>query len=146
MTAEIFVDTNILYYANTDSDDPRHERARRCVENLWATPGRAAISVQVMQELHVNLIRKAKLSTSSSAARVSHYLVWHVIDNDRRLLKSAFEIQARWRINFWDSLIVTAAQRSGAPTLWSEDLSDGQDYGGVVVVNPLQRRTKTLDG
>lgn len=138
MNAEIFVDTNILYYANTDSGDPRHAGARACVESLWDAPGHAAISVQVAQELHVNLTRKAKLAAADSARRVSHYLAWQVVDNDRALLVSAFDVQARWQLSFWDSLIVAAAQRSGAQTLWSEDLSAGQRYGGVTVVNPLE--------
>lgn len=72
MSVEVFVDTNILYYANTVSEDPRHVRARECVRGLWAGPGRAAVSVQVLQELHVNLVRKAGLAPAQSAARVSH--------------------------------------------------------------------------
>lgn len=137
MNAEIFVDTNILYYANTDSADPRHAQARQKVEALWDEPGRAAVSVQVLQELHVNLVRKAGLSPPQSARRTSLYLAWMVIDNDRALLASAFDAQARWQLSFWDSLIVAAAQRSGAAVLWSEDLASGQRYGTVTVENPL---------
>lgn len=122
---EVFVDTNILYYANTDSSDPRHELARQCVRELWAEPGLAAISVQVLQELHVNLVRKAGLSTADSAQRVSRYLAWRVMDNDRLLLAAAFDVQAGYHLSFWDSLIVAAAQRSGAGQLWSEDMADG---------------------
>lgn len=141
MAAEVFVDTNILYYANTDSDDPRHALARGQLHDLWSEPGRAAVSVQVLQELHVNLVRKAGLSPQHSAQRVSHYLAWRVIDNDRTLLTAAFEVQTRWQLSFWDALIVGAAQRSRAATLWSEDLADGQRYGSVVVVNPLLQDT-----
>lgn len=137
MSVEVFVDTNVLYYANTDSNDPRHALARQQVERMWDTPGRAAVSVQVLQELHVNLIRKAGLSPQQSAQRVGHYLVWRVIDNDRVLLTAAFEVQTRWQLSFWDSLIVAAAQRSGAAVLWSEDMADGQQFGTVRIVNPL---------
>jgi predicted nucleic acid-binding protein len=100
--------------------------------------GKAAVSIQVLQELHVNLIREAGLSPEHAAQRVGHYLAWRVIDNDRALLASAFDVQVRWQLSYWDSLIVAAAHRSGAPTLWSEDLSDGQRYGEVVVRNPLR--------
>ena len=137
MSAEVFVDTNVLYYAHTQSPDPRHARARALVQDLWDAPGRATVSVQVLQELHVNLIRKAWLEPAQAAAHVSHYLAWRVVDNDRLLLTSAFEVQQRWRLSFWDSLIVAAAQRSGASVLWSEDLSAGQRMGDVTVVNPL---------
>jgi len=139
MDAEVFIDTNILYYANTESVDPRHARARKLVEELWSAPGRAAVSIQVLQELHVNLVRKAGLSPQQSAERVTLYLAWRLVDNDRGLLASAFEVQACWQLSYWDSLIVAAAQRSGAPVLWSEDLSAGQHFGTVVVVNPLSQ-------
>jgi predicted nucleic acid-binding protein len=138
MSVEAFVDTNVLYYANTDSADPRHALARECIEPLWTEPGKAAVSVQVLQELHVNLIRKAGLAPAESARRVSHYFAWKVIDDDRLLLSSAFDVQVRWRLSYWDSLIVAAAQRAGATQLWSEDMTDGQDYGEVRVINPLR--------
>ncbi len=140
MNAEVFVDTNVLYYANTDSLDPRHRQARALIEPLWSEPGKAAISVQVLQELHVNLIRKGGLDPSDSWRRCSDYLAWRVIDNDRLLLGSAFDMQTRWKLSYWDSLIVAAAQRSGAPLLWSEYLADGQRYDDVRVVNPLTAR------
>jgi len=140
MSAEVFVDTNLLYYASTDSPDPRHACARELVESLWSEPGKAAISVQVLQELHVNLVRKGGLDPSVSWRRVSDYLAWKVIDNDRSLLSSAFDVQTRWRLSYWDSLIVAAAQRSGAPVLWSEDLAGGQRYDNIRVLNPLSAR------
>lgn len=139
MSVEVFVDTNLLYYANTESPDPRHGKARKAIASLWTEPGKAAVSVQVLQELHVNLIRKAGLEPAHSAARVGHYLAWRVVDNDRALLAAGFEVQARWKLSFWDSLIVAAAQRAGAQWLWTEDLADGQSYGDVRVVNPLKK-------
>ena len=107
-------------------------------EPLWNEQGRAAVSVQVLQELHVNLIRKAGLNATESARRVSHYLAWTVIDNDSLLLTASFEIQARWQLSYWDSLIVAAAQRAGATQSWTEDLAQGQHYGDVRAVNPLR--------
>jgi predicted nucleic acid-binding protein len=137
MSVEVFVDTNILVYALTRSADPRHDRARARIESLWRRAGSAAISVQVLQELHVNLIRKAGLSPADSARLVEPYFAWTVIDNDRSLLRDAFELQSGHPLSFWDSLIVAAAQRSGAATLWSEDLGTGRRFGEVLVVNPL---------
>lgn len=138
MSVEVFVDTNLLFYANTHADDPRHERARELIRPLWSEPDRAAVSVQVLQELHVNLVRKGGLGVAQSAERVNHYLAWKVIDNDRVLLAAAFDAQARWQLSFWDSLIVAAAQRAGARQLWTEDLGDGQWYDEVQAVNPLR--------
>jgi predicted nucleic acid-binding protein len=40
-------------------------------------------------------------------------------------------------ISYWDAAILAAPEALGAQTLFSEDLSDGQQYGGVRVVNPF---------
>ena len=50
----------------------------------------------------------------------------------------ATELSEAAGIDFWDALIVAAAEQSGAETLYSEDLNDGQLIAGVRVVNPLR--------
>ena len=44
---------------------------------------------------------------------------------------------SRYMISYWDAAILAAPEALGAQTLFSEDLSDGQQYGGVRVVNPF---------
>jgi predicted nucleic acid-binding protein len=55
------------------------------------------------------------------------------------LLDDALDAQARWQISLWDALIVSAARASGAREILTEDLNNGQDYGGVRVRNPFLR-------
>ena len=43
----------------------------------------------------------------------------------------------RYRISFWDALIVAAARKAGASVLYSEDLNHGQTFGSVQVLNPF---------
>ncbi len=50
---------------------------------------------------------------------------------------SAARRGTRFRLSFWDAMIVRAALAAGAETLLSEDLSHGQSYGAVRVVNPF---------
>jgi predicted nucleic acid-binding protein len=137
MNVEVFVDTNILVYALTHSADPRHEVARQRIRSLWQRAGGAAISVQVLQELQVNLIRKAGLAPATAARLAEPYFAWTVIDNDRSLLRDAWDLQVGQQLSFWDSLIVAAAQRSGASILWSEDPGVARRYGDLIVSNPL---------
>ena len=47
-------------------------------------------------------------------------------------------MKKRYRVSFWDGLILAAAIRAGAGELWSEDFNAGQSYEGVVAVNPFQ--------
>jgi predicted nucleic acid-binding protein len=69
---------------------------------------------------------------------VSDYLSWHVVVNGGDAILEALELEERHRMSFWDALIIQAAQSCGADVLYSEDLSDGQMYGSVRVVNPLR--------
>jgi len=137
MNVDIFIDTNILVYAHDADAGEKHSRAKALIEKLWTNRETPSLSVQVLQELHVNLVRNG--ATAEASARiVERYLSWRVVDNTRHLLRQAFAEQQRWNISFWDSLIIAAARRARASTVWSEDLNAGQDYGGVLVANPLK--------
>ena len=72
-----------------------------------------------------------------SADIVRSYLAWPVMENTRALLRQALALQQRWQLSYWDAAVVAAAQQAGARKLWTEDLTPGQDFNGVVVVNPL---------
>lgn len=137
MSVDLFIDTNILVYAHDADAGERHETASRLIEEFWTKRERPTMSVQVLQELHVNLVRKG-VDINTAADTVSRYFVWRIIDNTRPLLSRAFHLQQRWKLSFWDSLIVAAAQQAGSARLWSEDLNEGQEFDGVLVVNPLK--------
>jgi predicted nucleic acid-binding protein len=136
MNARRFLDTNILLYAY-DLDAPeKRVIALRYVKEGWAAYGESAISVQVLQEMHVNLCKRG-VSRSDAALIVRDFTNWPVVDNTLEILQAALDVQARWKLSLWDSLIITAASASGATELISEDLNHGQDYGGVRVINPF---------
>jgi predicted nucleic acid-binding protein len=138
MSARCFVDTNILVYAHDASKGWRHRRARALVEELWQSRA-GAISTQVLQELCVNLQKRTArpLSFDATRALIADYRAWHVVVNDGNSIVEALDIEARYRLSFWDALIVQAAQAAGADILYSENLSDGQRYGDLRVVNPV---------
>lgn len=100
---------------------------------------------QVLQELAVNLRRKAARPLDTKATReiVTDYLTWEVVVNGGDSILGALELAERFRISFWDALVIHAAQASGAEVLYTEDLSAGQQYGGLRVVNPLVDVTRT---
>ena len=52
----------------------------------------------------------------------------------------ALDLEARHHVSFWDALVIQAAQAGGAGILYSEDHSDGQRYGSVLVTNPLKKQ------
>ncbi|MEA2342260.1 MAG: hypothetical protein QOF63_429 [Thermoanaerobaculia bacterium] len=139
MSDRYFVDTNILIYAHNADAGAKHERARLLVEELWRSRS-GVVSTQILQELAVNLRRKMGQPLGAKATRniITDYLSWHVVVNDAVSTLEALELQERYRISFWDALVIEAARTSGAEVLYSEDLSDGQFYDSVQVINPLR--------
>jgi predicted nucleic acid-binding protein len=98
------------------------------------------VSTQVLQELSVNLRRKARRPADVKSTReiVTDYLTWQVVVNGGESILEALDLEARYKISFWDALVLQAAHASGAEILYSEDLSDEQRYGTVRVVNPFR--------
>ena len=134
-----FVDANILIYAHDRAAGPKHERARQLIEHLWAT-GQGALSTQVLQELCINLRRRVAhpLPSGEIAKLIEDYLSWEIVVNTPQAIVAALGIEARYKISYWDALILHAAESCGAAVLYSEDLSHRQRYGAVEVVNPLR--------
>ena len=140
MSDKYFVDTNILMYAHDTSAGAKHERARALVEELWRDRS-GVVSTQVLQELAVNLRRKTAKPLDAKATRevVADYLAWQVVVNGGDSILEALDLEERYQISFWDALVVHAAQSAGTTVLYSEDLSDGQRYGPIRVINPFNQ-------
>lgn len=138
MPGKYFVDTNILIYAHDRSAGIKHDRARKLIERLW-TSGEGVLSTQVLQELCINLRRRVTppLQINDIRQLVQNYLKWEIVVNAPESALDALDIEVRYKISFWDALLLQAAETSGASVLYSEDLSAGQRYGTIRVENPL---------
>jgi len=139
MSDKHFVDTNILMYAHDTSAGVKHERAKALVEELWRDRT-GVVSTQVLQELSVNLRRKAGRPIDVKATReiVADYLTWQVVVNGGESILEALDLEARFQVSFWDALVLQAAHAAGVDIVYSEDLSHEQRYGSVRVINPLR--------
>ena len=136
MNAEVFLDTNIVVYSFDSGDRFRHERAKSRLNELYSRHACVAVSVQVLQEFFNVMMRKGA-SPAILREAVECYMWRDVVENTCTLLRVAIAVQQTFQLSFYDANIVAAAQMSGAKELWTEDLNTGQDYGGVVAVNPL---------
>lgn len=108
------------------------------VRELWES-GRGILSTQVLNEFYVNVTQKipVPLDPARTRALIEPYLSWKVETLGPESVLAASDIQQRYRISYWDALIVHAANRGGASVLYSEDLNAGQVMEGVRIVNPL---------
>ena len=132
----VFLDSNVLVYAHDLTEGRKHEKAKRIVAECWKGDKHPKISIQVLQEVHVTLVRKG-LQASVSADLVRYYLAWDIIENRESLFRDSLAFQIELGLSFWDASILAAAVAGGVEELWSEDFQDGRSYHGVHVVNPF---------
>lgn len=147
MSATCFVDTNVLVYFRDASEPVKQRRARQWLERLWRD-GSGRISAQVLNELYVTLTVKLKPGLSQRAARdeLRDLVLWRPIATDAALIETAWSVQDHFGLAWWDALIVAAAHVAGCRWLLTEDLQDGQDLDGVVVVNPFSHEPAAIIG
>jgi predicted nucleic acid-binding protein len=141
MTGAVFVDTNVLVYARDESEPAKRPIAARWLEDLWREH-RGRTSTQVLNEYYVTVTRKLRHPLDSEAAwsDVQDLFEWEPQEVTRGLLSRAREIETRYSTNWWDALIVAAAQLQDCTILLSEDFQDGMTFGGLSVRNPFIAR------
>ncbi len=137
MAVKRFVDTNILLYRVSTVDAEAEKQ--RIAEEILAERD-LSLSVQVLQEFYVQATRPSRsepLSHEEAVCLIESWKRYPVVEISVELVDAALVAGERWRLSYWDSLIVEAARASGSTELLSEDLSHGQSCGGVVVRNPF---------
>ena len=141
----VFVDTNVLLYAQDAREPIKRPVAEAWLSRCWRREcGR--LSTQVLNELYVNLRRTApSLGVEASRALVRRYRAWSpwVVDSDT--VDLAWDILDRVTVNYWDALMVAAAQQQGCRWLLTEDLQHDQQIDGVRVINPFLVGPEVLD-
>lgn len=139
MSGTVFVDTNVLVYARDRADEAKQRRATEWMAALWdGANGR--LSVQVLQEYYVTLTRKLDPPRARDEARddVLSLGTWNPVIPDAAVMERAWDVEDRYGLSWWDSLIVAAALSAGCRWLLTEDLQDGQDFFGLTVVDPCK--------
>ena len=136
MSAEVFLDTNVLVYAVSSSpeDEAKKERAIDLIEH-----SDFGVSAQVLQEFYVSVTRKIEnpLTPDAAVEFLGLFRRFPTVQTDYPLVVTGIEIAVRYGISYWDGAIIAAARFLDAAVLYTEDLNHGQAYGSVEVVNPF---------
>ena len=139
MSAEYFLDTNILLYSFDRETLSKRKIAQQLIQHALASR-RGIVSFQVVQEF-LNVTTR-KLRTQVSSEHAADYLrdvlaPLCTVYPSIALYERALEIQARWRFSFYDSLIIAAALSADCETLFSEDLQHQQRIESLIIINPF---------
>ena len=136
MSVDCFLDTNVIVYAATGRgvENAKRQRAIDLIETC-----EFGLSAQVLQEFYVTVVHKVEfpLTPTEALEWIEQLEAFPCLSVDPGLVKIAAELSLRHRISYWDGAILAAAEALGASILYSEDLSHGQRYGAVQVLNPF---------
>lgn len=135
----VFVDTNVLLYQWDAADSDKQRRAAEWMRALW-TSRRGRLSYQVLSEFYVTATQKIEPALERETARryVRTLFAWDPLAAGATVMEGAWRAQGRFRLSWWDALILAAAQQSGCHALLSEDFQDGRSYDDVTVLNPFR--------
>lgn len=93
----------------------------------WRTCGRSGAASKARKPIPADEARRL----------IDDYLRWEVVVNDGATILGALDLEQQFSLSFGDALVLQSARTAGVSTLYSEDLSHGQTYSGVEVVNPF---------
>ena len=146
MSDRVFIDTNIFIYAltepkekNREKDLPKRAKALELLTRLY-TEDTIVVSVQVLNELHLNMVRKFKIADALvfSILKENVSAIASVESLTAQTYTKAFQVREKYNISYWDSLVVASALETGCTKLYSEDMQDGLVVDGVLsIINPL---------
>jgi predicted nucleic acid-binding protein len=132
-----FVDTNVLLYS---LDLGPAQPAKAAIATHILTCADLVLSVQVLQEFYVQATRPSRrdaLPHDVAFRLIQKWLRFRIQDNTVAVLQTALALKDRFQTSYWDAAILAAAKAAGCREVLSEDLNHGQDYDGVIVVNPF---------
>ncbi len=138
MSDRRFFDTNILVYSRDLSEPSKQPIAFELLRDAWENRS-GRLSTQVLNEYYVTVTQKLDpgLPNDEAWSDVEALFAWQPVTIDSECLRRAHQAQIEHTISWWDSLIIAAASLSESTVLLSEDLSHGEVYMGVEVVNPF---------
>ena len=136
MAERVFVDTNVVLYADDLDAGDKREKAQSLLYELYVD-GNGVISTQVLQEFFVASTRKLGVPADVARRKVELLSRLDVVSIRPALILDAIDLHRLHSLSFWDALIVRAAAASGCQRLFTEDMQPDRTIAGVKIENPF---------
>ena len=134
-----FIDSNILVYLADRHDDGKREVAKGVVADAMRYPERYLVSTQTLAEFSNVCLRKFNMDEETIRDYLGFLRVLKVVSYTAANVERALEIKTKYKLQFFDSLLLSTAEANGCEIFLSEDLNPGQIYCGMVAVNPFAK-------
>lgn len=130
------VDTNIFVYSVDQRDPVKRDCARAVLERLYDLDARIGLQVvgEVQNAVHRRLKRTAREGHAVATSILTRFPTFAYDSTDVAFALKAMLTPAA---TYWDALLLSASRRAGCDVILTEDLQDGRDFNGVVVVKPF---------
>jgi predicted nucleic acid-binding protein len=132
-----FFDTNVLVYAATDQDPRKRDIARELISHSIEINHDGCISTQVLQEFCNTMIAKRLRTRKEIDGLLDYFRELLETDVTVDLVRHALEVKEEYGIQYYDALIVSAAEKLGCHEIVTEYLNPNQLYRGMAIVNPF---------
>ena len=135
----VFVDTGVLLGADDSHEPAKQARARGWLQALWQRRA-GRLSTQVLGDYYVTATRHFGMSMGDARAKVRRFQLWQPWQIDHQTVETAWGVEARFGLQYWDALIVAAAAQSGASHVLTPALQSTQhlqQIDGITILNPF---------
>jgi predicted nucleic acid-binding protein len=97
-----------------------------------------SITLQVLNEFANVALAKLSMTEDEVCDFISYFRNVRVQMPKPEWTDRALAIRKQYGIQFYDSLLLAAAEASGCDEILTEDLNDGQTYCGIKAINPFK--------
>ena len=132
-----FIDTNVLVYFVDGRNRAKQSISRTVIADAIGNP-EYVMSLQVLNEFANVSLKKLGMTEDEVRQYIEAFQRMRIVFQQSGWTVRALEIRKQYGLQFYDSLLLAAAEASGCDEFWTEDLNDGQMYCGIKAVNPFK--------
>lgn len=138
MTARVFVDTNVHIYARDQREHDKREQARQWLEIL-ADRRQLLTNLQVLNEFtRWLLLNERSRALEALRNEVGLLASYGAAPLSAAEMDNAWDVREALGYQWFDCLLIASAANAGCSHFLSEDMSHGERYGSLTIINPFK--------
>ena len=137
MSDKVFLDTNTVIYSYSEDEPEKQEIANDILEQY---NNQIIISNQVINELSNTLFRKFKLDADEVRKTVLELNdTFPIVNFNLQTQLKGIELKGKYKLQFYDSMILATALENGCNIVFSEDMQHNQVIENqLTIINPFK--------
>ena len=132
-----FIDSNVWVYALTEQDHARKKIAAELISKTYLEDT-ICVNAQVLKEFANFAFKRTTKSADEINAVLKKMASYSFVPDTKELVMQAVVLKERYDVGFYDSLMLSAANKAKCDVIYTEDLNSGQKYGTVTAINPFK--------